>query len=104
MAWYAELKRRKWYCINGIDMILLYKQKLYDDWYNSLTDEQKQRLEEYRKEKEEKRKHEAKMALAKLGVMYNMMNEITHGRMGDYMEAASARLVNRISLHPSKYW
>ena len=51
MAWYAELKRRKWYCINSVDMIQLYKQKLYDDWYNALTDEQKQRLEEYRKSK-----------------------------------------------------
>lgn len=28
MAWYAELKRIKWYCINGIDMIQIYKQKL----------------------------------------------------------------------------
>ena len=45
MAWYAELKRRRWYCIIGIDMIRLYKKKLYDDWYNSLTDEEKQRLE-----------------------------------------------------------
>lgn len=41
MAWYAELKRRKWYCINGIDMIYIYRKKLYDDWYNSLTEEQK---------------------------------------------------------------
>lgn len=78
MAWYAELKRRKWYCINGINMIQLYKQKLYDDWYNSLTDEQKQRLDEYRKEKEEKRKHDAQMALA--------------------------RLMSIFSLYPSKYW
>lgn len=69
MAWYAELKRRKWYCINGIDMIHEYKKKLYDDWYNSLTDEQKQRLEEYRKAKTEKRKHEAKIALARLEIM-----------------------------------
>lgn len=102
MAWYAELQRRKWYCINGIDMIQIYRKKLYDDWYNSLTDEQKQRLEEYRKAKAEKRKHDARMALARLGVMYNMMNEMTHGRMGDYMEAA--RLVNKMSVHPSKYW
>lgn len=69
MAWYAELKRRKWYCINGINMIHEYKKKLYDDWYNSLTDEQKQRLEEYRKAKAEKRKHEAKIALARLEIM-----------------------------------
>lgn len=102
MAWYAELKRRRWYCINGTDMMRLYKQKIYDDWYNLLTDEQKQRLEEYEKEKAEKRKHDARMALARLGIMYNVMNEVTYGRMGDYME--NARLINRISLHPSKYW
>lgn len=102
MAWHAELKRRKWYCINGIDMIQIYKQKLYDDWYNSLTDEQKQRLEEYRKAEAEKRKRDGEMALARLGMMFNVMNEVTHGRMYDYMESAS--LVNRISLHPSKYW
>lgn len=102
MAWYAELQRRKWYCINGVDMIQIYSKKLYDDWYNSLTDEQKQRLEEYRKAKAEKRRHDAKMALASLGVIYNMMNEMTHGRMDDYMEVA--RLVNKMSIHPSKYW
>ena len=102
MAWYAELKRRKWYCINGVDMIWLYKQKLYDDWYNLLTDEQKQRLEEYRKEKAEKRKRDAEMALARLSMMFNTMNRLTHGRMSEYMECAKA--VDRISLHPSKYW
>lgn len=102
MAWYAELKRRKWYCINGVDMIQLYRKKRYDDWYNSLTDEQKQRLEEYRKEQEEKRKREAKMVFAQLGMMYKVMNEVTHGGMEDYLE--TERLMNRISLHPSKYW
>lgn len=102
MEWHAELKRRKWYCINGIDMIRIYKQKVYDDWYNSLTDEQKRRLEEYEKEKAEKRKRDARMALARLGMLFNIMNETTHGRMGDYME--SARFMNKISLHSSKYW
>lgn len=63
MAWYAELKRRKWYCINGIDMVSLYSQKLYDDWYNSLTEEQKQRYEEYKKAKAEKREREFKNML-----------------------------------------
>lgn len=66
MTWYAELKCRKWYCINVVDMIQIYRKKLYDDWYNSLTDEQKQRLEEYRKEKEEKRNHDTQMNLAQL--------------------------------------
>lgn len=102
MAWYAELKRRKWYCINGVDMIIFYRKKLYDDWYNSLTDEQKQRLEEYRKAKAEKRKHDTEIALARLGALYNMMNNVTHGRMGEYMEIV--RKMDKISLHPSKYW
>lgn len=102
MAWYAELKRRKWYCINGVDMIQLYRKKLYDDWYNSLTDEEKRQLEEYRKEKAEKRKRDAEMALARLETMFDVMNQVTHRRMGDYME--SARLMNKISLHPSKHW
>lgn len=102
MAWYAELKRRKWYCINGVDMISFYNQKLYDDWYNSLTDEQKQRLEEYRKEKAEQRKRDAEMALARLEWLYSFMNRATNGRMGDYMECT--KLVNKMSNHPSKYW
>ena len=102
MAWYAELKRRKWDCINGVDMIRLYRKKLYDDWYNSLKKKQKQRLEEYRKEKAEKRKRDGEIALARLGIMFNAMNKVTHGGMYDYME--TARLVNKISLHQSKYW
>lgn len=73
MAWYAELKRRKWYCINGIDMIQLYRKKLYDDWYNSLTNEQKQRLEEYRKAKEEKNRREAREVLQRLLMMTGMV-------------------------------
>lgn len=102
MAWLAELKRRKWYCINGIDMIRIYRKKLYDEWYNSLTNEEKQKLEEYRKVKAEKRKRDGEMALVRLGMMFNAMNEVTHGRMNYYMECA--RLMNKISLHPSKYW
>lgn len=74
MAWYAELKRKKWYCINGIDMIQLYRKKLYDDWYNSLTDEQKQRLEEYRKAKAEKNRREAREAMQRLLMMSRMVS------------------------------
>ena len=52
MAYYAELKRRKWYCINRMNMINMYNKYLYDEWHNSLTEEQKQRLEERRKAEE----------------------------------------------------
>jgi len=54
------------------------------------------------KQRQKKRKHEAEMALARFGMMFDTMNRLTHGRMYDYME--SARLMDRISLHPSKYW
>lgn len=49
MAWYAELCRIKWHCINGTNMILEYKKYLFDTWYDSLTEEQKQQLKEKRK-------------------------------------------------------
>lgn len=53
MAFYAELVRIQWYCVKGFDAIYWYKKKLYDDWYNSLTDEQKQLLEERKKQRAE---------------------------------------------------
>lgn len=34
------------------------------------------------------------MTLASLGIMLNTMNQVTHGRVGDYME--SIRLMNKI--------
>lgn len=69
MAWYAELKRRKWYCINQFNAIRWYHQYLYDEWYNSLTDEQKQRLEENKRKREEQRRKEAHEAIQRLAFM-----------------------------------
>lgn len=44
MAWYAELKRRRWYCIIEMDAIHEFKKKLYDDWWQSLTPEEHERV------------------------------------------------------------
>lgn len=74
MAWYAELKRKCWYCICGVDMIREYKQKLYDDWYNSLTDEQKERLKEIRRKKREKAEYEFNTAMMQLFSMYSVLS------------------------------
>lgn len=63
MAWFAEMKRRKWYCICQRNLITWYSNKLYKEWLDSLTPEQKERLEEYRRRKEEKESAEAKQAL-----------------------------------------
>ena len=69
MAFFAELKRRKWYCVNQFNAIRWYRKYLYDEWYNSLTDEQKQKLEEYRRKKKEKEEREAKEAIQRLAYM-----------------------------------
>lgn len=54
MAFYTELKRRLWYCVNGVNMIQIYRRKQYDDWYNSLSEEDRQYLEEQKKKQKEK--------------------------------------------------
>ena len=58
MAWFAELKRRHWYCIVGLNMRGTYRKKLYDDWYNSLTDEMKHNMEMRKKREAEARERE----------------------------------------------
>lgn len=73
MAFYAEMKRRNWYCICGIDMITEYRRFLYNEWYNSLTEDQKAILEENRKRREEQRQRELNTALAKLTMMSGMV-------------------------------
>lgn len=69
MAWYAELCRLKWYCINGIDMVLEYKKYLFDILYDSLTEEQKQQLKEKRKKEKEKSERELHDSIIKLAMM-----------------------------------
>lgn len=64
MAWFAELKRRHWYCINQWDAISWYREYLYDTWYASLTDEQKAKLEEQKRIDEEKRKRKFETNIA----------------------------------------
>ena len=78
MAWYAELKRRRWYCINQFDMIGWYSQYLYDEWYNSLTEEQKERLAEAKRRKEEERKRYVNTAIMKLAMMTGMCSRISN--------------------------
>lgn len=40
MAFYAELKRRKWFCVKGVNQIREYRKYLYDVWWNSLTEDE----------------------------------------------------------------
>lgn len=69
MAFYAEMKRRRWYCVVGVNMITWYRRKLYDDWYNSLTDEQKQKLEEAKQKRQEQHEKELDAAIRRMAIM-----------------------------------
>lgn len=69
MAWCAELQRIKWYCIKGFDAIRFYKRYRYDKWYNSLTEEEKERLKEQQKRRSERTKMELKSSLAQLSAL-----------------------------------
>lgn len=79
MTWRAELRRRKWYCINGWDAISWYRKYLYDEWYASLTDEQKARLEEQKRREDAKRQRELETDLMKLATMTSMVCGLHHG-------------------------
>lgn len=79
MAWYAELKRRHWYCINQWNAISWYRKHLYDTWYASLTDEQKVRLEEQKRLEKEKSDYELRTALMRLAAISGAMLGLTSG-------------------------
>lgn len=64
MAWYAELRRRRWYCINGIDMVLWYKRYLYDIWWSSLSEVEKYAVIERRKQNEKCKERRLKEFIA----------------------------------------
>lgn len=103
MAWYALYKWFiPWRKISYTNWINWYKRHLYDEWFNSLSEDGKKSELDRQQKIKDQRKHDGEMALVRLGALYNMMNNVTHGRMGEYMEIA--RDINRISLHPSKYW
>ena len=73
MAYYAELKRRCWHRINGGNAILWYKKKLYDDWYNSLTEEEKDKLAREWTLRHEADLRKAEELLSFLGRVYSML-------------------------------
>lgn len=71
MAWYAELQRIKWHCIKGFNAIRFYKKYQYDKWYDSLTNEEKEKL----KEKQELRFKKAEKELWNTLVQLSFMLE-----------------------------
>lgn len=73
MAFYAELLRRQWYCVCQFNAISWYSKKLYDEWWESLTDEQRDLIE---KRREEKNRLETKRLMNSLLGMANIMSAL----------------------------
>lgn len=70
MAWYSLYRwfiqfRRTPYT----NYILWYRQFLYDNWFESLSTEQKMEELEYQRRLEERRKHDTDIAFAKLRML-----------------------------------
>lgn len=78
MAWTAELKRRNWYCINGVFMQRVFRKYLYDQWYESLSDEDKQCLAERKKKKKEQEDRELQNTLREIEMMAALCSSITN--------------------------
>lgn len=76
MAWYAELRRRKWYCINRFDMIGWYSKYLYDKWYASLTEEEKAYLEEIKRERKEREDKDLQESMMKLLMLSGFISKV----------------------------
>lgn len=78
MAWAAELKRRHWYCINGVFMPSVFRKYLYDQWYESLSDEDKQYVTEQRKKRQEQEDRELQDTLREIELVAAMCHSISH--------------------------
>lgn len=66
MAFYAELLRRRWYCVCEENWIQFYRKFTYDTWYASLTASQKEQVRLAEEKKRKKDEYELHTALAEL--------------------------------------
>lgn len=77
MAWYAELQRIKWHYIKGFDAIRFYKKYQYDKWYDSLNNEEKEKLKEEQELRYKKADMELRSALAQLSFLIKEVHRRT---------------------------
>lgn len=77
MAFYAEMVRRKWHCVNGCDMIRWYKKYRYEMWYASLSEEERVAYHDRLKRDRERAEREARNAIMGLLSMATMCSSLT---------------------------
>lgn len=78
MAFYSLYKwYRPWSKIKCPNMILLYRNKLFEDWFKTLTPEQQKIYLEQREKEKEKRRQSVIKQLAFLGAMMDGISDRT---------------------------
>ena len=85
MAFYAELKRRQWFCVKGFNQIREYRTYLYDVWWDSLTEDEKKEVEYQRQLRKERIDREFRTALAKIGIMSTIVAGISSDYYYDFI-------------------
>ena len=76
MAFYAELIRRHWFCVSKRDAIYIYSKILYDEWYASLSEEDKRELEKRKRERELQRQREVEDVVSELCIMNRIVSDL----------------------------
>lgn len=75
MAWWAEVKRRHWYCINGVNRIEEYNNWLYQQWWNSLSEDQKKDIEEQNRKIQQQNEEKMRALLKGFVKLHTMMQD-----------------------------
>ena len=76
--WFQTFRKETYLDVNAI-----YRKYLYDEWFNSLSEDEQKKEIEYQKRLKEKREREGKMALAQLLCMTNAMKRIAGRNVDD---------------------
>lgn len=79
--WFIQWSKRPY--INRIEW---FKQHLYDEWFNSLSENEQRNELQRQADLKQRRKEQCLTALACLGTMYNQLDRSTNGSLGVYSE------------------
>jgi hypothetical protein len=86
MAWMALYKWFiPWRKTNYINEVSWYRGYLYDEWFNSLSEEDKQKELNRIETAKAKRKRDGEQALARLYGVFSYMDHATNGMCSEYM-------------------
>lgn len=76
MAFYAELVRRQWFCVNKRNAIYIYSKILYNEWYTTLSEEDRHKLEKRKRERELQRQREVEDVISELCIMNRIVSDL----------------------------